>query len=53
LKLGMIKYYIDKDPNSAEKLKEDSKVLWHRIKLIIRFTNTVKKVNCKKYGSEN
>jgi nitrogen fixation protein NifU and related proteins len=27
LKLGMIKYYIDKDPNSAEKLKEDSKVL--------------------------
>ena len=27
LKLGMIKYYIDKDPHSAEKLKEDSKVL--------------------------
>ncbi len=26
LKLGMIKYYADKDPNSAEKLKEDSKV---------------------------
>ncbi len=27
LKLGMIKYYIDKDPHSAEKLKEESKVL--------------------------
>ena len=27
LKLGMIKYYTDKDPNSVEKLKKDSKVL--------------------------
>ena len=27
LKMGMIKYYTDKDPHSAEKLKEDSKVL--------------------------
>jgi nitrogen fixation NifU-like protein len=26
LKLGMIKFYTDKDPNSAEKLKEESKV---------------------------
>ena len=26
LKLGMIKFYTDKDPNSAEELKEESKV---------------------------
>jgi hypothetical protein len=25
----MIKYYADKDPSSAEKLKEESKVFWN------------------------
>jgi nitrogen fixation NifU-like protein len=27
LKLGMVKYYADKDPDSANKIKEDSKSL--------------------------
>ena len=27
LKLGMVKYYADRDPNSADKLKDDSKEL--------------------------
>jgi nitrogen fixation protein NifU and related proteins len=27
LKLGMVKYYVDRDPDSAKKLQDDSKVL--------------------------